>query len=184
MAIKHEASRQGRRGPEHWQVPRRCRQGSRALWEAADPSFQPVPDVLLFHQSDLELGSEELNVLLNLMKQKSRSLPQRRSRTILTTQPPVKGELHYTAGKIDIKAAEQALGKSQNKNVKASFAEEMVRDHEAVNKKAIALLDKLSVKPEDNDTSKALADAASKKQEELSLTINVGGATAREITYV
>ena len=41
-----------------------------------------VPGVLLFHQSELELGSEELNVLLNHManwiagKQKSgRSLP-------------------------------------------------------------------------------------------------------------
>ena len=98
------------------------------------------------------------------------------------TDPQI-AHIAYTAGQIDIKAAEQALGKSQNKNVKA-FAEEMVRDHEAVNKKALALLDKLSVKPEDNDTSKALADAASKKQEELSLTINVGGATAREITYV
>jgi putative membrane protein len=43
----------------------------------------------------------------------------------------------------------------------------MVRDHEAVNKQALALLDKLKVKPEDNDTSKSLADAASKKHEEL-----------------
>src|SRR3984893_6809919 len=44
----------------------------------------------------------------------------------------------------------------------------MVRDHEAVNKKALALLNKLKVKPEDNGTSKSLADAASKKREELS----------------
>ena len=44
----------------------------------------------------------------------------------------------------------------------------MVRDHEAVNKQALALLDKLKVKPEDNDTSKSLTDAASKKLEELS----------------
>jgi putative membrane protein len=43
----------------------------------------------------------------------------------------------------------------------------MVRDHEAVNKQALALLDKLKVKPEDNDTSKSLADAASKKRDEL-----------------
>lgn len=35
--------------------------------KVADPGFQPVPDVLLFHQADLELSSEELNVLLNLM---------------------------------------------------------------------------------------------------------------------
>src|ERR1019366_7675473 len=63
------------------------------------------------------------------------------------TDPQI-AHIAYTAGQIDIKAAEQALGKSQNKNVKA-FAEEMVRDHEAVNKKALALLDKLSVKPEE-----------------------------------
>ena len=31
------------------------------------------------------------------------------------------------------------------------------------------MLDKLKVKPEDNDTSKSMADAASKKREELSI---------------
>jgi len=38
----------------------------------------------------------------------------------------------------------------------------------AVNQKALALLDKLKVKPEDNDTSKSLAGAAAKKRQELS----------------
>jgi putative membrane protein len=47
------------------------------------------------------------------------------------TDPQI-AHIAYTAGQIDIKAAEQALGKSQNKDVKA-FAEEMVKDHEAVN---------------------------------------------------
>jgi putative membrane protein len=86
-----------------------------------------------------------------------------------TGQPtdPQIAHIAYTAGQIDIKAAKQALSKSQNKDVKA-FAEEMVRDHEAVNKQALALLDKLKVKPEDNGTSKSLAAAASKKREELS----------------
>ena len=81
------------------------------------------------------------------------------------TDPQI-AHIAYTAGQIDIEAAKQALDKSHNKDVKA-FAEEMVRDHEAVNKKALALLDKLKVKPEDNDTSKSLANAASKKHEEL-----------------
>ena len=86
-----------------------------------------------------------------------------------TGQPtdPQIAHIAYTAGQIDIQAAKQALGKSQNKDVKA-FAEEMVRGHEAVNKQALALLSKLKVKPEDNGTSKSLADAASKKREELS----------------
>jgi putative membrane protein len=68
----------------------------------------------------------------------------------------------YTAGRIDVTAGQQALKKSKNKEVR-SFAEEMVRDHAAVNKQAIALVTKLKVTPEDNATSKALsADAATK----------------------
>lgn len=35
--------------------------------EVADAGFQPLPDVLLFHQSELKVSSEELNVLLNLL---------------------------------------------------------------------------------------------------------------------
>jgi putative membrane protein len=44
----------------------------------------------------------------------------------------------------------------------------MVRDHTAVNKQALALLEKLKVKPEDNDTSKSLTEGAAKKRDELS----------------
>ncbi|HWL47019.1 MAG TPA: DUF4142 domain-containing protein [Sphingomonadaceae bacterium] len=68
----------------------------------------------------------------------------------------------YTAGQIDVTAGEQALKKSKDKQVRA-FAEEMVRDHQAVNKQALALVGKLKVTPEDNPTSQALsADAATK----------------------
>lgn len=73
----------------------------------------------------------------------------------------------YTAGQIDIAAAELALKTSHNKDVMA-FAEEMARDHAAVNKQALALLEKLKVKSEDNATSKSLSDAAAKKSDELS----------------
>ena len=73
----------------------------------------------------------------------------------------------YTAGQIDIAAAELALKTSHNKDVMA-FAEEMARDHAAVNKQALALLEKLKVNPEDNATSKSLSDAAAKKSDELS----------------
>ena len=65
----------------------------------------------------------------------------------------------YTAGNIDIAAAKQALAKSNNAKVR-EFAQEMVRDHEAVNDKALALVKKLGVTPEDNPTSKSLSDAA------------------------
>jgi putative membrane protein len=72
----------------------------------------------------------------------------------------------YTAGQIDIKAAELALQKSKNKEVR-DFAENMVRDHKAVNDQALALVDKLHVTPQDNDTSKALVKQADAKQGEL-----------------
>jgi putative membrane protein len=72
----------------------------------------------------------------------------------------------YTAGVIDIAAAKQALKKSKNKEVRA-FATDMVRDHSVVNKQALALVKKLKVTPEDNDTSKALSKQATDKLAEL-----------------
>jgi putative membrane protein len=44
----------------------------------------------------------------------------------------------------------------------------MVRDHKAVNDKALALVKKLKVTPEENDTSKALSKQAADKRAELS----------------
>jgi putative membrane protein len=73
----------------------------------------------------------------------------------------------YTAGVIDVAAAKQALARSKNKDVRA-FAEDMVRDHEAVNKQALDLVKKLKVSPEDNDTSRSLTRQASEKKVELS----------------
>src|ERR1044071_3621667 len=81
------------------------------------------------------------------------------------TDPQI-AHIAYTAGQIDIAAAKQALQKSKNKDVRA-FAEDMVRDHEAVNKQALDLVKKLKVKPEDNDTSKALSKQAADKLAEL-----------------
>lgn len=65
----------------------------------------------------------------------------------------------YTAGQIDIAAAKQALQKSHNKDVRA-FAEEMARDHAAVNQQALALVKKLGVMPENNPTSESLSKNA------------------------
>lgn len=72
----------------------------------------------------------------------------------------------YTAGEIDIKAAQQALEKSKTEHVRA-FASDMLRDHKAVNDKALALVKKLDVTPEDNATSKALLGEADAKHAEL-----------------
>ncbi|MDE2376579.1 DUF4142 domain-containing protein [Bradyrhizobium sp.] len=82
------------------------------------------------------------------------------------TDPQI-AHIAYTAGVIDINAAKQALQKSKSKEVKA-FAQDMVRDHEAVNKQALVLVKKLNVTPEDNDTSRALSKQASDKLAELS----------------
>ncbi len=81
------------------------------------------------------------------------------------TDPQI-AHIAYTAGEIDIKAAKQALDKASSKQVK-QFAQDMVRDHEAVNKQALDLVKKLKVTPEDNDTSKALSKQASEKLAEL-----------------
>ena len=81
------------------------------------------------------------------------------------TDPQI-AHIAYTAGVIDIAAAKQAIEKADNKDVK-SFAQDMVRDHEAVNKQALDLVNKLKVTPEDNDTSKTLSKQAADKLAEL-----------------
>ena len=81
------------------------------------------------------------------------------------TDPQI-AHIAYTAGQLDIDAAKQALAKSKNKDVR-SFAEDMVRDHTAVNKQALDLVKKLKVTPEDNDTSRSLTKAAADKKAEM-----------------
>lgn len=81
------------------------------------------------------------------------------------TDPQI-AHIAYTAGVLDIEAAKQALAKSKNDEVR-SFAQDMVRDHEAVNKQALDLVKKLKVTPQDNDTSRALAKQAAAKRAEL-----------------
>lgn len=100
------------------------------------------------------------------------------------TDPQI-AHIAYTAGALDIEAGKLALAKSSNGAVRA-FAEEMVRDHQAVNDQALALVGKLKVTPEDNATSKALASQAGVTLKRLK-TLN-GAAfdrayTANEIAY-
>ena len=81
------------------------------------------------------------------------------------TDPQI-AHIAYTAGVIDIEAAKQAIAKSKTKAV-VDFANDMVRDHEAVNVQALDLVKKLNVTPEDNDTSKALTQAATDERAKL-----------------
>ena len=84
------------------------------------------------------------------------------------TDPQI-AHIAYTAGVIDIKAAELARKQSTNKEVRA-FADDMIRDHKAVNDQALALVKKLKVTPEDNATSRALNQQAEAKLKELRLS--------------
>lgn len=79
---------------------------------------------------------------------------------------PQIAHIAYTAGSIDITTAKLALKKSHNKAVRA-FANDMVRDHQAVNDKALALVKKLHVTPEDNATSQSLTSGANAKRADL-----------------
>lgn len=60
-----------------------------------------------------------------------------------------------TANQVDVDAGKLAKHRSKNKEVD-KFAQQMITDHTGVNKQAVALAQKLKVKPEDNDTSKSL----------------------------
>lgn len=100
------------------------------------------------------------------------------------TDPQI-AHIAYTAGAIDIANAQLALKKSQNQQVRA-FAEDMVRDHTAVNDKALALVKKLGVTPEDNPTSQALvkqADAERAKLAKLNGAAFNKAYAANEVAY-
>ncbi len=73
----------------------------------------------------------------------------------------------YTADVIDIRYAHLALAKSKNPIVH-EFAKTMIRDHEAVNTQALALLEKLGAQAQDNFLSKQLNTQADQLVEEMS----------------
>ena len=73
----------------------------------------------------------------------------------------------YTADSIDIRYAHLALAISDNAEVRA-FAETMIRDHDAVNAQALALVERLGVAPQDNFLSQQLNDGADRLIDEMS----------------
>lgn len=64
-------------------------------------------------------------------------------------------DIVVTANQVDIDAGKLAESRTQSKDVKA-FAQRMVMDHSGVNQSAVALVTKLHVTPESNDTSRSL----------------------------
>ncbi|OED42458.1 hypothetical protein AB833_07445 [Chromatiales bacterium (ex Bugula neritina AB1)] len=72
----------------------------------------------------------------------------------------------YVADNIDIQYAHIALALSTNPEIR-DFANTMIRDHEAVNDQALALLNKLNASPQDNFLSQSLQEDAVKIVDEL-----------------
>ncbi len=70
------------------------------------------------------------------------------------------------ANTVDIDAGKLAESKTKNKDVRA-FAQRMVADHSGVNKQAVALVTKLHVTPEANDTSKSLTQGGETTRDRL-----------------
>lgn len=82
------------------------------------------------------------------------------------TDPQI-AHIAYTADNIDIENAQLALKKSKNQGVRA-FAEDMIRDHTAVNDQALALVKKLNVTPANNPTSESLVKQGNAERAKLS----------------
>jgi putative membrane protein len=70
------------------------------------------------------------------------------------------------ANTVDIDAGKLAESKTKNKDVRA-FAERMVADHSGVNQQAVALVTRLHVTPEENDTSKSLTQGGAATRDKL-----------------
>ena len=66
-----------------------------------------------------------------------------------------------TANQVDIAAGKLAASRATNGEVK-KFGQQMVTDHEAVNKSAVDLATRLKLTPQANDTSRALESGGEK----------------------
>ena len=73
----------------------------------------------------------------------------------------------YTADNIDIRYAHLALAISENRAVR-EFAKTMIRDHNAVNAQALALLAKFNAEPQDNFLSQQLTANSKELVDEMS----------------
>jgi putative membrane protein len=73
----------------------------------------------------------------------------------------------YTAGQVDIAAANLALNNSSNNAVRA-LANATLRDYTAANKTALSALAKLNINPQDNAISQSLAGAGAEHAQDLS----------------
>jgi putative membrane protein len=70
------------------------------------------------------------------------------------------------ANSVDIEAGKLAQSKTKNRKVR-EFADDMVRDHTAVNKAAVDLVTRLGVTPEESDTSRGLTSSGEQTRARL-----------------
>lgn len=90
-----------------------------------------------------------------------------RSITVVAVTDPQIAAIVVAANTVDIEAGKLAQAKTKNRKVK-EFADSMVRDHTAVNNAAVALVTKLGVTPEENDTSRSLTASGEQTRARLS----------------
>jgi putative membrane protein len=107
-----------------------------------------------------------MKLIITLLSATALTLGTAASAADAPTDPQI-AHIAYTAGNIDIAAAKQALARTHNRAVR-SFAQQMVRDHRAVNAKALALVKKLHVTPQANPTSASLQKDANATLRRLS----------------
>jgi putative membrane protein len=88
------------------------------------------------------------------------------TRPAAVTDPQI-AAIVVAANAVDIEAGKLAQSKTSNKQVR-EFADSMVRDHTAVNNAAVALVTKLGVTPEENDTSRGLTSSGEQTRARLS----------------
>ena len=86
--------------------------------------------------------------------------------TAAVTDPQI-AAIVVAANTVDIEAGKLAQSKTRNRKVR-EFADSMVRDHTAVNQAAVALVTKLGVTPEENDTSRGLTSSGEQTRARLS----------------
>jgi putative membrane protein len=87
------------------------------------------------------------------------------SRTAAVTDAQI-AAIVVAANSVDIEAGKLAQSKTKSKQVR-EFADSMVRDHTAVNNAAVALVTKLGVTPEENDTSRGLTSSGEQTRARL-----------------
>ncbi|MGH7942979.1 MAG: DUF4142 domain-containing protein, partial [Limisphaerales bacterium] len=85
--------------------------------------------------------------------------------TTALTDPQI-AKIVVVADNIDVHNGKLAVKKTSNPEVKA-FAETMIRDHTAVNQKAIALAKELEIKPKASATTRSLESNAKKELKSL-----------------